>query len=216
MVVGSAGCYFVDRMDEITTVDLARSLAANLRQARERRGLSQAGLAAQCGVPRSTIASIESGSSNPTLSVLARLSAALQLSLEELLNPAHAAVQLFRKGELPIHSSGRAGSVIVSKLLPDPIPGMEIDRMLLQPGAHKKGTPHRARTREYLYCEAGEMTVWIEGDRFDLSAGDVVAFPGDTRHSYRCEAAARQVAVAFSVVVLAPVASRAGAHASAL
>ena len=195
-------------MDDKAINQLARSLAENLRGARERRGISQAALAKACGIPRSTIASIESGSSNPTLGVLARLSASLQLSIEELLSPPHGAVQLFPKGSLPVRVSGRGGSVTVHKLLPDPIPGMEIDRMHLEPGAHKAGVPHQAGTREYLSCEQGELTLWVEGERFDLRPGDVAAFPGDCRHSYRCAAEAKCPAVGFSVVVLAPASAR--------
>lgn len=196
-------------MDEKQTDHLVRHLAQNLRQARERRALSQAALARLCGVPRSTIASVETGSGNPTLSVLSRLSAALQLSIEELLSPAHAAVQLFRRGDLPIRVGGRNGTVTVHKLLPDPIPGMEIDRLSLQPGAHKAGVPHQSGTREYLYCEQGQLTLWVEGERLDLQSGDVAAFPGDSRHSYRCDADAPKPATGFSVVVLAPASSRA-------
>lgn len=196
-------------MDERTINQLGRNLAENLRRARDRRGFSQAVLATACGIPRSTIASIESGSSNPTLGVLSRLSASLQLSIEEMLSPPHGAVQLFRKGSLPVRVSGRGDSVTVHKLLPDPIPGMEIDRMHLEPGAHKAGVPHQRGTREYLSCERGALTLWVEGQRFDLRPGDVAAFPGDCRHSYRCAADAEQAAVGFSVVVLAPASTRA-------
>lgn len=185
---------------------LARHLAANLRQARERQGLTQNALAARSEIPRSTLASIETGHSNPTLSVLAKLSAALQVSLEELLTPAHADIQHFPHGSLPIRNRGATGQVEVRKLLPDPIPGMEIDRLALKPGAQMRGTPHRSGTREYLYCESGAITLWVEGDRIDLAEGDVAAFPGDRRHSYR--GAGTATATGFSVVVLAPAAVR--------
>lgn len=196
-------------MDDEAISQLGRNLAENLRGARERRGVSQAALAQACGIPRSTIASIESGSSNPTLGVLSRLSASLQLSIEELLSPPHGAVQLFRRGSLPVRVSGRDRSVTVHKLLPDPIPGMEIDRMQLEPGAHKAGVPHQSGTREYLSCEQGALTLWVDGERFELRPGDVAAFPGDCRHSYRCAADAQGPAVGFSVVVLAPASVRA-------
>ena len=69
--------------------DLARltdHLAENLRFIRHRRSLTQGQLAKLCGVPRSTVANLEAGGSNPTLSVLSRLGQALHMSLEEILS----------------------------------------------------------------------------------------------------------------------------------
>ncbi|HKA87379.1 MAG TPA: XRE family transcriptional regulator [Haliangiales bacterium] len=181
---------------------LAANLAENLRYVRERRGLTQSQLAKLCGVPRSTIANVETGAANPTLSVLARVAGALQLSLEELLSAPRARCQLFPKGSLPLQARGRGGKALVHKLLPHAIPGMEIDRMELAAGERMAGIPHRPGTHEYLYCEDGALTLWVAGQRFDLGPGDVAAFPGDQAHTY-ANAGARP-AVGFSVVTLAP------------
>ena len=176
-------------MSRSTLESLPVHLAENLRRVREQRDLTQGGLARLCEVPRSTIANIETGGGNPTLQVLARLSLALQLPLEELLSPPKA-----------------RGAARVAKLLPHAIPGMEIDRMELAAGGRMVGVPHRPGTHEYLYCEKGKLALVVAGERFELEAGDVAAFAGDQRHSY--ENPGRGPAVAFSVVTLAPVASR--------
>ena len=91
---------------------------------------------------------------------------------------------------------------MVSKLLPDPIPGMEIDRMELRPGARMTGVPHRPGTREYLTCERGELTLRAAGEKFVLQPGDVAAFDGDQPHSYHNTGSTE--AIGFSVVTLAP------------
>lgn len=179
-------------------------LAENLRRVREQRDLTQGGLAKLCGVPRSTIANIETGAGNPTLQVLARLSLALQQPLEELLSPPKARVELFQKGKLPVIDKGR-GAARVAKLLPHVIPGMEIDRMELVPGGRMTGVPHRPGTHEYLCCERGRLALLVAGERLQLSPGDVAAFAADQRHSY--ENPGRSPAVAFSVVALAPIGS---------
>ena len=185
------------------------NLAANLRYLRQRRGLTQAGLARLCGLPRSTVAHVETGAGNPTLAVLSRLAGAMQLSIEELLCRPHARCQLFPKGSLPLSQRGREGQAVVQKILPDPIPGMEIDRIELRPGARMTGVPHRPGTREYLACERGRLTLWTSGERFDLSAGDVAAFQGDQAHSYQNRGDV--AAVGFSVVTLAPISGMASA-----
>jgi transcriptional regulator with XRE-family HTH domain len=181
---------------------LTANLANNLRYLRQRRTLTQSQLARLCGVPRSTVANIETGESNPTLSVLARLAGALQLSLEELLSAPRGACELYPRGALPVLRRGRRGTALVQKLLPHKIPGMEIDRLELQPGDRFSGAPHRPGTQEYLACERGRLTLWVAGDRFDLGVGDVAAFPGDQQHSYHNDGS--EPAIGFSVVTLAP------------
>jgi transcriptional regulator with XRE-family HTH domain len=191
-------------MSDQLEINLGINLAQNLRYLRSQRGITQARLAKQAAIPRSTIASLETGSGNPTLSVLARLSLSLQVSIEELLSTPRAQSQLFKKGNLKsISRSG--GAVSVAKLLPEPVPGMEIDRIELKPGARLSGVPHRPGTREYLCCERGQLTLWAAGERLDLSPGDVAAFQGDQRHSYLNEG--DTLAIGFSVVAIVPISS---------
>ena len=176
----------------------ARFLGDNLRQLRAVRGLTQARVADAAGLPRPTYANLETGAANPTLSVLVRVAAALQVSLEELLSPPRAAVRLFPKGTLPAE---KRGDVLVTSLLPDPLPGLQIERMELAPGSRMKGTPHVAGTREYLVCERGTVELNASGEVFKLAEGDAVVFRGDQAHSYRNQGASR--AIAYSAVVLA-------------
>lgn len=182
--------------------EIGGHLAANLRQIREQRSLTQAQLAALCQVPRSTIANIEAGGSNPTLAVLVRLAAALALTLEELLAPPRVRCEVFSAEALPRVESRRAGRVLIHKLLPHPIPGAAIDRVELDPGAKIAGSPHQPGTYEYTYCERGQLGLWIAGEHFELAKGQVAAFDGHQKHTY--ENTGRTLTVVFSVVVLAP------------
>lgn len=180
---------------------LAARLGANLKQLREARGLTQDRMAKLAGVPRATWSHLESGIGNPTLAVLYRVAQALSVPLEELVATPRAESRRFPSGTLPTRTRGKG--VTVRKLLPDPIPGMEIDRMELQPGGRMTGIPHTPGTHEYLMCETGSIELVAAGDRWTLTAGDVVAFRGDQKHSYANPG--RSVAVGYSVVVLARV-----------
>ena len=181
--------------------ELSGKLGANLAQLREARGLTQEQIARLAGVPRATWTNLESGAANPTLAVLYRVAQALQVPLEELIATPRAAVAHFPSGSLPEKERGQG--VRVRKLLPDPIPGMEIDRMELAPGGRMTGIPHTPGTREYLMCEEGSITLVAAGETWRLQAGDVVAFRGDQRHSYANPGKVR--AVGYSVVVIARV-----------
>jgi transcriptional regulator with XRE-family HTH domain len=183
--------------------DIASRLAANVTQLREARGFSQQQMAKLAGLPRATWAHLESGHANPTLAVLNRAAAALQITLEELIRAPPRAGKHFPAGSLPERTRGE---VTVRKLLPDPIPGMEIDRMELPPRSRLVGIPHVAGTTEYLTCERGSIVLVASGDSFTLAPGDVVVFRGDQRHSYANPL--DRTAIGYSVVVLARVAPR--------
>ncbi|MBM4385573.1 MAG: helix-turn-helix transcriptional regulator [Deltaproteobacteria bacterium] len=183
----------------MTDSDLASRLAANLRQLRDARGLTQAQAAKLAGLPRPTWTTLESGSANPTVNVLVRAGAALHVSIEELLAAPRATGRIYRADALRMR---KRGSALVRDLLPEKIAGMEIERIELPRGAVMNGIPHTPGTREYLACERGCIELTTEGETFSLAAGDVVVFLGDQRHSYRN--AGSEPAIGYSVVTLAP------------
>lgn len=179
------------------TDDVAANLARNLRALRLTRGASQAQIARQAGVPRATLAHLESGEANPTLSVLRAVSLALGVSIEELLAAPRTEARFYPADTLPVR---RPGQAIVRRILPDPLPGTEIERFELASGASFRGVPHTPGTREYLTCERGTLQLSVAGEQWTLMPGDVVSFRGDQRHSY---ANAGDIqAIGYSVVVL--------------
>ncbi len=178
----------------------AAHLGRNIQALREARGQTQQQIAKLAGIPRATWANLESGAANPTLAVLVRVAQALSVRLEELIEPPRGLGRLYKAGSLP---SRTRGPVVVRKLLPETIPGLEIERMELPAGSAMAGVPHTAGTREYLTCERGRIELSAGGETFSLEPGDVVLFRGDQRHGYRNPGSG--VTVAYSVVAFAPV-----------
>ncbi|MFO0591144.1 MAG: XRE family transcriptional regulator [Polyangiaceae bacterium] len=173
-------------------------LARNLTALREARGLTQQQIAKLADMPRATWTNLESGEGNPTLAVLHRAAQALGVSIEELLSEPKAALRRYPKGTLPTRHPGDA---TVQRLLPDPIPGMDIERIELPVKGRMPGTPHTAGTREYLTCERGKIQLVAAGEKWELSPGDVLVFRGDQRHSYTN--IGEETAVGYSVITLA-------------
>jgi transcriptional regulator with XRE-family HTH domain len=180
--------------------DLGAHLGRNIRQLRAARGLTQAQVARLAGLPRATWSNLESGAANPTLEVLRRVAGALQLSIEELLSRPRSPTRLYARGSLPERSVAGA---VVRRLLPDKLPGVDLERIELKPRAKMPGVPHTPSTREYLTCETGALTLHVGGEAFSLTQGDVVVFRGDQRHAY--ENPTGHTAVGYSIVLLAPV-----------
>src|ERR1700722_3196056 len=98
--------------------ELGARLGQNLKQLREARGATQAQMAKLADLPRATWANLESGASNPTLSVLDRVASALQVTLEELVATPRASAQRYPRGTLPVKQRGNA---TIYKLLPDAV-----------------------------------------------------------------------------------------------
>ena len=182
--------------------DPSDHLADNIKALRTARGLSQQQIAKAAGVPRATWTHLESGAANPTLAVLVKVANALQVRLDELLAAPRTPARHLKASDLPTRARGQ---VAIRKLLPEPLPGLDIERMVLPPGARMAGVPHTPGTREYLTCERGAVELAVAGERYTLAEGDVVTFRGDQRHGYHNPG--DKVAVAYSVIAFAPVSS---------
>ena len=183
-----------------TGATTARHLARNLTSLRHTRGLTQDALAKQAAVPRSTIANLESGEGNPSLAVLVKVAQALAVPIDELLASPRAMVRRWKADEVVLRSKGRG--VSIRPLLPEPVPDAMVEVMEFEPGGAMGGTPHLPGTREFFTCQTGEVVLMVAGDRYPLSPGDVLAFPGNLPHSYQ-NADAQMPASGVSVVVLA-------------
>jgi transcriptional regulator with XRE-family HTH domain len=166
------------------TSGIVQNLGKNLEFLRKSRGLTQGKLAKASGIPRTTLSYIETGQGNPSLKILAALAATLGVSIEELLSSPRPSCLLVKEFNLKRQTRTRGQAEIVT-LLPDPVPGLQFERLKLNPSSLLMGVPHSKGTKEYFTCIRGRISVSVEGEEFTLTVGDVLAFPGDRKHSYR-------------------------------
>ncbi|ARN84733.1 helix-turn-helix domain-containing protein [Candidatus Nucleicultrix amoebiphila] len=180
--------------------NISKNMADKIISLRKSRAMTQDSLAKAAGLPRSTVTHLESGHGNPSLMNLIKLASALNVSVEELVAKNRPNCTHIKAKDVAFFKRDQGGC-LVYKLLPDPIQGMQIERIQWQPKSVLKGSPHLSGTREYFTCLKGQITVFVEGDEFVMEEGDVLAFPGDRRHSYHNTG--RGSAMALSVIVLA-------------
>lgn len=178
--------------------DLAKNLSQNVISLRKTRSLTQAKLAELSGATRASIALIESGSANPTMEVLIKISRTLQVSVDELLSLPVADCALIEAADVPVEKKGKRG-VEIRKILPDKKGSAGIDELRLEAGAAFAGAPHVEGTREFFTCTEGEFTITVLGRPYVVKEGDVLNFPGDKPHSYRNSA--RKTSRGFSVIL---------------
>lgn len=187
-------------MDEPQSVALY--LSRNLLALRHARSLTQEALAKASALPRSTVANLESGTGNPSLTVLLKVAGALGVPVDELLAPPRAKVRKWTAADVSTQSRGQG--VMLRPLVPEPTPDEMLSIMDFQPRATLRGTPHLPGTREYFTCLDGVVAITVDGNRFELERGAVLAFPGNVRHSYENPHATR-TASGVSVVILAKI-----------
>ena len=180
--------------------NISSNLAVNVRQLRSARQLSQAQLAQIAGIPRPTLAHLESGSANPTLLVLMRIASALHVLIEELIAPPRSRIRHIRVEDLPQRQRGHA---IVRHVLPDSLRGLSLERMTMPAGGLVDGMPHARGTQKYVICEEGHLKLSVGQDVIALEPGDVAVFRGDQRH--RFENCGSAPAVSYGLVTAAPV-----------
>lgn len=183
-----------------TPEQVAIHLARNLIALRQVRALTQDTLAKSAGVPRSTIANLESGHGNPSLTVLLKVANSLAVPVDELLASPRAKTRKWSRSELVAQSTGK--DVTMRSLIPERLPDELLNVMEFAPGATMRGSPHLPGTREYFTCLAGDITIFVAGERFDLQTGDALAFPGNVPHSYKNPHATKP-AHGVSAVILA-------------
>ena len=66
--------------------DVRERLAANLRELRQKKGLSQEAFADEAGIHRTYISDLERGARNPTITVVDKIARALDVPLGALLD----------------------------------------------------------------------------------------------------------------------------------
>ncbi len=151
--------------------DISTRLAQTLKRLREAQGLSQASLAEQSGVPRPTIAHLESGQANPTLSVVLRVADALGTSVDGLVLAEESGLVVVGPRGLPTRKAGRVRRTQVAgqQIFRDgPWRDGEVERIVVKEGGRFTLAPSNGA--EIVVCERGS---------FQLVAGESEAELGE-------------------------------------
>ncbi len=157
-------------------------ISQNLKFLRAKRNYTQKQLSDVSKIPRTTLTNIESGEGNPSLSNIIKLAHALDVSIDLLVSAPRPETVLLREQELPLEIKGGAS---ITKLLPEKMKGLDIDRVTLDSNQTFRGTPHLGGTREFMTVIKGEIIVRFNGEEFHLYKNDLLAFQGDVHHSYQ-------------------------------
>ncbi len=174
---------------------LSIRIAANLKRLREARHMSQQRLSDASGVPRPTLAHLESGAANPGLGLLLKVSEALQVRPEELWKHPVPAVTCYRSEALP---KKRKGKVTQQRLIVENNGAVAFERLALEVAGHWQVKPNEPGSRYHLYCETGAVALTAGDQTCTLRAGEVAALDSET--GFRAQNVAKRAAVLFLVI----------------
>ena len=174
----------------MTTIEHPTPIGPRIRALRDAMELSLRDLADRCGVSAPMLSQVERGETSPTLAVAARIASGLELTLSQLLRlDEGATVAIVRAADRrPGTSDPRSGHQ--AEILTPPLPGQraELSRHVLAAGA-KTGGPgdppmHEPGSRESALVLDGRVVLQIDGERYELAAGDCVTFDADLPHHF--------------------------------
>ncbi|TML80759.1 MAG: helix-turn-helix domain-containing protein [Actinobacteria bacterium] len=167
--------------------DPVQQSGRRVRALREARGLSLRDLADLSGVSAPMLSQVERGDTSPTLAVAGKIAAGLGLSLSQLLrlDEGHHVVLARAKERRSVRRNGHRYEQVTPGL---PGERASVTVHALRAGARTGGAGdaplHAAGSRETVLVQAGALAVFVDGERFELGAGDAITFDADLPHHF--------------------------------
>ena len=189
-------------------------LGKQLREERNRRGLSLREVARRAKISPSMISQIENGRVMPSVSTLWSLTTILGMQIDELFNHATPARNQIRAkeqtssgAESPIQRGTNrerlrlAAGVVWERLTVRPDEKVEFLKVTYAVGAEScpKDSLFRHGGKEYAYVISGKLGLQIGFSKYELKAGDSVSYSADQPH--RLWTIGNEPAVAIWVIV---------------
>jgi len=175
-----------ERSPHPAATDGAPMVGVNLRRLRSKRGLSLQRLAQQAGVSRAMLSQIELGRSTPTISLLWKISQALDVTFSAFLTS--------QQGRTPVVMTAQSGKLLTNQagtfssraLFPlDGARRSEFYELRMSAGVEEHASPHPPGTSENLVVSSGTIEIGVEQTLYRLAPGDAVLFAADVPHFYR-------------------------------
>ncbi|MPZ87379.1 MAG: cupin domain-containing protein [Nitriliruptorales bacterium] len=168
-----------------TPDELAGAIARNVRQRRQRMGLTIDLLAGRSNLSKGTVIQVEQARSNPSVATLCRLADALGVGVASLIETGAAPRITVRRAEQSAALwASPGGSKAIFRIGTDPPDIVEVWDWYLEPGDAFDGEAHPPGTTEVLTVLEGELSMTIGDEHVLLSVGDTILFEAVVDHRY--------------------------------
>lgn len=170
---------------DIGAAELTRRLADNIRTLRKSRGYSLDDMARRSGVSRASLSQVETAKTNPTIAILWKIAAGLEVPFSALLGADKTErVSVLRRPDQRVLRSSD-GQLESRPLTPaGTLGGVEVYELRFAPRAVHSSEPHAPGTGESITVLVGQLRLRVGEEVHDLAAGDTASFAADVAHSY--------------------------------
>lgn len=179
--------------------DITTTIARNLASLRKERHLTLQDLADLTGVSKSMLGEIERASSNPTITVLWKITTGLKVPISRLVHDQHPACSVVRESDQRILLQTPHSIKLIFEC--DHTRNFEVYHLEFQPGTKHSSVDHDLGVVEYIMVYDGEFTISVGDVVHVLRAGDSMLFEAHHNHGYANTGST--VAKAFSLIYYA-------------
>ncbi len=173
--------------EQKTETDSAQALGKTIQRLRKAYSMSLGDLSEQSGVAKSIISQIERNESNPTIGTVARLSRALDTTVDEVLKCGEGEnfYECQSRSGIPKLESedGLCHLAIIGAL--NLVEYLQWYDFTATPGGLLESEPHPAGCVEHLYVIKGELEILSGSETRQAKAGEAIRYAGDQPHSIR-------------------------------
>ncbi|MEW2274309.1 MULTISPECIES: helix-turn-helix domain-containing protein [Streptomyces] len=157
-------------------------LAANLRRARTRRGLTISELSRRSKIGKATLSQLESGTGNPTIETVFSLSRVLEVPISDLLDARPSDGLVTVRGEDVEVLRGEGVDLRPLRRIESGDAVFEVFDQRVRDGGRQDSLGHVGT--EHTIVQAGRLGVQVDGREVELGPGDYVGFDAALPHSY--------------------------------
>lgn len=177
-------------LQEETEIGFTPGIGHKLKLRRKVRCLSLKEIAERSGLSIGLISQIERGISTPSLRSLRQICAALDMPVRWLFEGSDedsseddVVVRALHRRHLDLGSKG----MVKELMSPDSIPGIQMMRIIVQPGSASGETPYsNAVGAKCGVVVAGRFGLEVDGREYLLERGDSFAFNATSPHRFWC------------------------------
>ena len=175
-----------------------QSVAVNLQNWRQRRGISVSALARAANVSKSTVSELERHNGNPSLDTLWALAKALDIPLGFLFSDSDGGpgIRVVRQDDASVVRLEQPGYVARLVAGWDVSGAIELYVLDIAQGTRRQSDSHGFGVVEHAIAMEGRVDVGLLGESAQLNPGDLITFPADQPHHYEAiDGPARVIAI---------------------
>ncbi|AXU94388.1 XRE family transcriptional regulator [Erwinia persicina] len=167
---------------------VSHALAARIKDFRKQQKFTLDELSRRAGVSKGMLVEIEKGTANPSIAILCKISAAMGVSVADIVDVAgKPAAHLVGEADIPVLWRGEQGGT--ARLLagtsgPDMV---ELWRWEMAPGERFSSAGHPAGTCELFHTDEGVLSLQVDGSVLTVPKGCSAVARTDVPHHYANE-----------------------------